>query len=298
MFVVDGTAARILRGTAATLTFQGRDQNGEPADPGTVTVGVTRSDGTVVVAAGTATTAPSTAPSTRTVALTAAQTSQLDVLFATWTVSGTEIAVTRHDVVGGFYYGVDDLRAAEPSTSTDRSVEEVHAVRAHVETLIEQSTGVAFVPRFDVAYLEGNRTCHVVLPRWYLRRFRWIKLWSSNTESSAFTDTACAAIRPDAGGVMRLDHVADGGLVGYMVEVGFEHGMDAPPADVAREALVFARSQGTRGKRSMPEAATSQRLDNGTFITLATPGVGNWHTGIPTVDDMIRRRRRREVQLA
>src|SRR5690606_29128720 len=127
-------------------------------------------------------------------------------------------------------------------------------------TMIEQSTGKAFVPRFDVALLEGNRTCSLVLPRWYLRAVRWVRLWSSNTESTSFTDTACAAIRPDAGGVMRLDQTTHG----YLVEVGFEHGLDAPPADVTREAIRVARSQVHRqNTRALPEAATSQRLENG-----------------------------------
>lgn len=292
MFVVDGTAPRILRGTAATLTFQGRDADGEPADPGTVTVGVTNSAGDTVIAAGTATTATGTL---RTVALTAAQTATLDVLYATWTVSGTAVATTRHDIVGGFYMGIDDLRVAEPSTATSPNLTNFRQARSYVETFIEQACGKAFVPRFDVALLPGNPTCHLTLPRWYVRRVRWLRLWSSNTESTDFTDTACAVIRASADGVLHLDQTT----VGYQVEVGFEHGLDAPPADVQREAIRFARNQTERpGTRALPEAATSLRLDNGSFVTLATPGVGNWHTGITSVDDMIRRYKRREVQVA
>ncbi len=295
MFVVDGTAPRILRGTAATLTFQGRDSDGEPADPGTVTVGVTNSAGDTVIAAGTATTTPAADGTQRTVALTAAQTATLDVLYATWTVSGTAIATTRHDIVGGFYMAIDDLRAAEPSTATAPDLIQFRQARTYVETFIEQACGKAFVPRFDVALIPGNRTCHLTLPRWYVRRVRWLRLWASNTESTDFTDTACAAIRASADGVLHLDQTTDG----YQVEVGFEHGTDAPPADVAREAIRFARNQVHRpATRALPEAATSLRLDNGSFVTLATPGVGNWHTGITSVDDMLRRYKRREVQVA
>lgn len=289
MFVVDGTAQRILRGTSATLTFQGRDADGEPADPGTVTVGVTRSDGSTVIAAGTATTVAGT---TRTVDLTAAQTTTLDVLYASWSVSGTTIATTRHDVVGGFYFGIDDLRGAEPSTATAPDLTEFRRVRSYVETFIEQATRKAFVPRFDVARIEGSRGYDVVLPRLHLRQVRWVKLWSSNTASSTLTPTAVAAIPPDPSGIMRLDQ----STCGYVVEVGFEHGHDAPPADVAREAIRFAREQSNRARtRALPEAATSMRLDNGSFVTLATPGVGNWHTGITSVDDMIRRYSSRRV---
>jgi hypothetical protein len=292
MFVVDGTAPRILRGVAATLTFQGRDSDGEPADPGTVTVGVTRSDGTEVIAAGTATTATGT---TRTVALTAAQTAQLDVLYATWTVSGTEIASTRHDVVGGFYFGIDDLRGAEPSTATSPTLAEFRTIRAYVETLIEQATGTSFVPRFDVAVVDGSVTRDLALPRWYLRDVRWVRLWSSNTIVSTLDSTEIAAMQPSTAGILHLDRVT----AGLRVEVGFEHGTDAPPADVAREAIRFAREQTHRGRtRALPEAATSMRMENGSFVTLATPGVGNWHTGITSVDDMIRRYARSRIGIA
>jgi hypothetical protein len=39
---------RIVRGAPATIRWQGVDQDGESADPGTVTVGVTRADGSVL----------------------------------------------------------------------------------------------------------------------------------------------------------------------------------------------------------------------------------------------------------
>jgi len=63
---------RILRATAASLSWQPLDGDGEPADPGTVTVGVVSSDGATVVAAGTATSGSASDP--RTAALTVAPT--------------------------------------------------------------------------------------------------------------------------------------------------------------------------------------------------------------------------------
>lgn len=294
MFVVTGTAPRILRGTAATLTFQGRDSDGEPANPGTVTVGVTNSAGDTVIAAGTATTTPADATQ-RTFALTAAQTASLDVLYATWTVSGTAIATTRHDIVGGFYFGIDDLRGAEPSTATSPDLVQFRQARSYVETFIEQVTGTAFVPRFDVAMIDGAVPRDLVLPRWYLRAVRWVRLWSSNTIALTLDSTEVEAIQSDTAGILHLDRSTPG----LRVEVGFEHGVDAPPADVAREAIRFARNQTERpGTRALPEAATSLRLDNGSFVTLATPGVGNWHTGITSVDDMLRRYARTRLGIA
>lgn len=291
MFVVDGTAHRILRATPATLAWQGRDADGEPADPGTVTVTVTRSDGTVVLAAGTAT--AGTGAERRTVALTRAQTEQLDVLFATWTVDGVDVATTRHDIVGGYYFDVARLKTIEVG-ATQVTAEQLVGVRAYVETTIEDVTGKAFVPRFDVVRLQGNRTDEVVLPRWYLRRVRWVRLWSDNSESTVLSEARCAAIPANAEGIMHLDMSTRG----YIVEVGFEHGTDAPPFDVEREAVVFARAQINRPNRGLPDAATSLRTQEGAYVTIATPGTGIWHTGIPSVDDMLKRRKRAEVQLA
>lgn len=291
MFVVDGTAQRILRATPATLSWQGRDSVGEPANPGTVTVGVTRSDGTVVVAAGTATVGTGADP--RTVSLTRAQTAQLDVLQATWTVDGVEVATTRHDIVGGYYFDAQRLKTAEAGVS-QADLQQIITVREYVETTIENVTQKAWVPRFDVAHMQGAATHHLVLPRMFVRRVRWVRLWSNNETFIDLPSVDVARIRASSSGVIDMDRSTHL----YWVQIGFEHGTDAPPDDVEREALVFARAQITRPNRGLPEAATSLRTQEGAFVTIATPGTGIWHTGIPSVDDMLERRKRKAVGIA
>jgi hypothetical protein len=136
---------RIVAGTAATLTWQAVDQNGEPADPGTTTVAVSGSAGAVILAAGTSTTAVGT---TRTVAIPA---QDVDDLTVTWT--GADATATGGvDVVGGVYFTVAQLREWERSLSSgqDYTPADVIAKRIETETLFEQRTMQAFVPRFTV----------------------------------------------------------------------------------------------------------------------------------------------------
>ena len=78
--------------------------------PGTTTVAVTGSDGSTILAAGTATTVVGT---TRTVAIPA---QSVDELTAVWT-GATATETTTHDVVGGVYFTAAQLRAAQGVSS-------------------------------------------------------------------------------------------------------------------------------------------------------------------------------------
>lgn len=240
----DGNRQRILRATTATLSWQPLTSEGEPAtvDPGVVTVGVTRSDGTAVIAAGHATSG--TLLEARTVALSAADTAELDILTATWKVGATVVAVTYAEIVGAFMFTVADLRAAQPSTESQGKYtpERIIAARAEVETFFADCTNVAFVPSF--ATWHSNRrssaTCTVTLPRPYLRRVRWARWWTSPTSSTDFTADEVEAINsvlPSDHGTIDLGWAGRGGRI----EVGYEHGLDAPPYDVKRVAMIYCR---------------------------------------------------------
>ena len=153
---VDVSASRVVRGSTATISFQGVDQFGEPADPGVVTVGVVDSFGDLVVAAGSATTGTGSAP--RVFTLTPLQTSQLDVLTASWSSGGAVIGTTRHEIVGGVYVSVAGLRATEPALAEVAEYPSAKLVEAReqVEAMFEDACGRAFVPRFRVDVLSGN----------------------------------------------------------------------------------------------------------------------------------------------
>jgi len=284
--MIGATRQRILRATTANLSWQPQGADGDPADPGTVTVSVTTSDGTELAAAGTATVGSGSNP--RTVELTVAQTAALDVLTATWKVGSTTVATTKHDIVGGFYFTVAEFRGREPSAG-DAGRDDLAAVkqaRAEVEALFESACGMAFVPRFDVDHIR-NVGWEIPLRPW-VRNVRWVRVWYGTglTDYSTLTTSQIAALAPLDSGVI---HLRDYSAEGATVEIGYEHGLDAPPFDVKREAMVAVRAQLHRTTGGTPDRATSMQLGDGTSVTLATPGVGHWHTGIPSVDEVLRR---------
>src|SRR5690349_811749 len=106
---------RILQGTPGTLSQQWTE-DGAPADPGTVTISVTRADGTVLVAVGTGTSGSGTNP--RTFQLTTTHTALLDTLTVTWTSTTKGTLTSYLEVVGGFHFGLGDLRGLSPLDQT------------------------------------------------------------------------------------------------------------------------------------------------------------------------------------
>lgn len=272
---------RIVAGTAATLSWQAADQHGEPADPGTTTVVVTRSAGSTAVASTTAT-EDGTA---RTVALPAAQNTGPDLLAAVWT-GETAAGSTLVDVAGGVYFTVPDLRAHELSVSVDAeySAADVRTQRRIVEDTFERCVGVAFVPRFSIVTPSNGQ-----VPLRAIRSVSWVQLDdSAGTVVTTSLDDYCEISD------QRLMLLAGG-----IAKVGVVHGWDAPPADLWRAAMRYCRHllAGTNPGIDYRPMATIN--PDGSRDQFATPGVANWETGIPEVDVVLndyRRRAQRQVR--
>lgn len=275
---------RVVRATAATIEWQGIDQDGEPADPGTVTIGVTRADGTVVVAPGTATTAVGTK---RTFTLPVSATANLDRLTATWTVSGVVVGTTSVEIVGGVYASVAQIRTADPVVSnlvTDSTDVLKHA-RTAAESLFETVTGVAWVPKFDVVRLDGTGRYEMALPWPQLRRVRWCRIYSTETVYDTLTADQLAAIPADDSGIaVRTDgYVWPAGV--RNVEIAYEHGYDVPPADL-RDALIQTVRANARQFDNGIDPRTTQVVMEGMTATI---GASDDLTGNPAVDATLRR---------
>ncbi len=261
---------RIVAATPATLTWQGIDSNGEPADPGTVTVGVVRADGTVLKAPLTATTGSGTAP--RAVALTAAQTALLDWLTATWTVSGTVVATTVHEIVGGVYMTTAAIRAAEPALADEVKfpTAAVLAARDRTERAFEKECRRAFVPRFYVAAVDARG----ILPQPDIRMVRFV--------------------HNSTGGDLSYTHVAGSRFLDGMSSastVGFEYGYDAPPSDLLEKFARAVRHSLTASGSGVDSRIMSQTTPMGELQRYAVPGLGPWIYAIPDVDQVIGRHR-------
>lgn len=271
---------RILRGVAATLSWQPVDSNGEPAAPaGAVTVAVAASDGTVVLPAGTATAGTGDDP--RTVALTATEAANLDLLTAVWTDAGDlSTYTTLVEVVGGYYFSLADARAADPALSNDTKYpdELLIATRAAVEEEFEAICGVSFVPRFTREVVDASCGLNLTWPE--VRSVRGVAAWDGDTYT-AWTD---------------LDYILTGGdsiitgpfCRGGRYRVDYEHGFDRPPADVKRVALIRLRHLASASLTGIPDRATSFSVAEGGTYRLARAHIMS--TGIDEVDAVLARR--------
>ena len=283
--------SRIVRGAVADLAYQGVDADGEPADPGTVTVQVTRADGTDIKPAGTATSGSGVAP--RTISLTAADTAQLDVLTAAWSISGSVVAVTEHEVVGGVYLSTTQIRSLEPalSSATEYPAAAIVTARQQVEQMFESACNRAFVPRFRVDALSGAGQGSLVLRRPDVRSIRFVRLHNG----VEFEDINVDELRVNELGAIGGYHWPHGFL---NIQVGYEYGLDQPPADLRNAAVQAIRAQVNTFRSGIPDRATSFQPIDGGNVVLATPGLGPWVTGIPAVDEAIKRYRWRDAVVA
>lgn len=229
---------RIVRATAATLSFQGVDSDGEPTNPGTVTIGVVDAAGTEVVAPGTATTGIGDSP--RTFDLSASQTAELGLFTATWTAGGVAVGTTVAEVVGGVYATTAELLelnqglSDQTFTNDDRKAWLI-ARRPAAELQIEEWCKRAFVPRFCVERLHGTGGQALPLSWANLRTVEWVRVHSGTTYTE-FTADEVASIGPNVSGVAIR---GDGGCWPFgknNIEVAYTHGLDRAPRDV-KEAL-------------------------------------------------------------
>lgn len=270
---------RILRGVAATLSWQPVDSDGEAAAPsGTVTVQVTSAGGTEVKPEGTATAGSGSDP--RTVSLTPAETAELDRLTVVWTDDGDDSAATTVvEIVGGFYFTLAEARASDPALANDTkfSTPALLAARAAVEEEFESICGVAFVPRFEREIVDAGFTLNLRWPQ--VRSVRGVADW----DGTAFVSwTDLEYLRSG------VDSIIGGPFVhGVRYQVDYEHGYDRPPAEIKAAALVRLRDRASVPLRGIPDRATSFSVAEGGTYRLDQASLSR--TGIPDVDAALAR---------
>ena len=278
---------RLVAGTAGTLSWQQIDGTGEPANPGTVTVTVTRADGTVLASAqptdGTGTNA-------RTYGLSVAQTAVLDRMSVAWVVSGTTVATTEVDVVAAPWFGNAELRGIETSlTNTEKfDAATITTARLQVEAFIEGLTHRRFVPGYTLETLPGVSGCNLIVRHPDVRRVRSAALLDDPGASATETLTAgeLAAIPSSASGI--VTRYANSWAARW-VRIGYEHGLTVPPPDLKRAAMRLVRELLVNEvKGQVPDNATNfQSSEFGWSAVLVTPGVRGAHTRLPTVNKAI-----------
>ncbi len=269
---------RALVHTPATLTASFYDGGEALVDPGTVTVTITRSDGTVLVAAA-ATVGAGAAARTYTLA---AQT-RLDHLTAVWTgSSGGRKVTTRHEIVGGFYAELAEIRALDAlSNLTSYPTAKLEVARSQAEAKFDEATGAAWVPRHARELLAGDGTARLLLgyrpPR---------SLIAASINGTAVSDLATltllswGAVERDSGVAFPAPTTEPSNVV-----LEYEHGFDRPPDDLKQAFLAYCRYLLMDSRSRIPDRASVMSTDMGTF-TLVTAGFRR-PTGLPEVDAVL-----------
>jgi hypothetical protein len=280
---------RILRGAPATLTYEHLDADGEALDAtGALTVGVTRADGTVVLAPGTATVKPGGSTGRYTVALTAAQTAQLDLLTATWSdaAAPTAARTTVHAVVGAFMFSVAELRAFEKGFDdvAEYPSPKLIAARNHAEDEVERICDRVFVPRYRRVVLDGTGEDTVLTGCSEIRTVRSVREYASTGSATytTFTASQLAGLVPTPDGALRRTdgRVFDFGFGTVVVEL--EHGLTVWGDDLRDAVMTRAADRARRFDSQIPERAARYTGADGFSFDLTIPD--EFSTGIPAVD--------------
>lgn len=273
---------RIVQGASAELPVTFVDQDGDERAPGPVSVHVTRSDGTDVIAAGTAIT-PDGAPL---IPLAPADTAQLDILTAVCTEENGAVVTLVIEVVGGRYFTLLRARSADKVLQALAKYpdEEVKIARNQVERELERITGRSFVPRFTVD--EVDRCAgRVNLTEVDIRSIRWVKA-NGIAYSSNFYELRNNHLVFGSSLGLTPEQSANGPYLGDgpKISIGYEYGWNTPPDDLVEQMLVRLRSKVVENKNGIPSRATTMSDGNGATFGLATAGQRGALTGYPDVD--------------
>jgi hypothetical protein len=268
---------RIQKLTPGTLSQQWAE-DGAVVDPGTVTVGITKADGTVLVAGGTATSGTGSSP--RTFNLTTTHTAALDKLQVTWTSSLKGTLISYVEVVGGFLFGLAEIRAVTPINDTvNYLTADVVDTRTAVEQAIEQACGVAFVPRYALERYSGDGSNTLQL------------LHALPTSIRSVTITGVAFTAPQLADLTMTPSGAIYSTLTYFtwgqnnIVAGYEHGYQEPPMEIRRAALALAKMWLVGRRNPIDDRAITFNAgaDGGTY-SLAVPGRSGSSFGHPDID--------------
>lgn len=260
-------------------------EEGVIVDPGTVTLTLTREDGTVI-ATGQAT--GGTGAAARTFNLTAAtHTVSLDVLRLDW-FSATKGTVTTYvECVGGFLFAISEARALTALTNTTTyPASALILARTLAESALEDACGLPFVPRYFRGRYDGTGDVDLLLPPRPL----------SITSVVVGATTASAGTTLTANELTDLRLYDDGRLynsAGWTegrqnVQVKGTRGYRYPPPRVGRAALMLA-------KRWLVDTSVSDRAtaianaETGTTQFFVTAGIREMVFDVPEANVIVQR---------
>lgn len=282
-------ARRALRGAVnPTIDWQPVDQDGEPANlgdsSGDVTVSVSRSDGTAVAGVGAVTGFGEQTP--RLATLPADAVAAVDWLDVAWSHNGTVLHTEVLEVVGGTIGTHADI-VNDTNLAVDAARPLVLQARRAIEDIATRVMHRSPVPRFFREKLSGCGTSSVAVTWPNVTEVVWGRWWNGSTWTD-FTAAEVAAMTGDDAGIVHWrDGVFPHGV--RNIELGYRHGWTSIPNDLLvelRRAVAHKASQLMTDSTPM-DRATSMSTFDGMNITLATPGVRGWSTGLPDCDEKL-----------
>jgi hypothetical protein len=269
--------ARILQNTPGTIS-QPWYEDGVVVDPGVVTVTITRDDGTVLY---TDAATSGTGTAARTYALTATDTSLLDILTATWESSTKGTQVLQVEVVGGFMFTIAEFRAlgSAYASTTNYPSSRISEVRTEVEQELEAACGIPFVPRYRRETISGDGATVLLIRGWLNGHLPDGTPLTGIIRSATIggVPVTLADVTPDGGGL----YYVGGWARGYRnITVAYEHGAEYVPGPVKRAALLLAKQKITPG--AADDRAINMTNESGTYA-LMQAGVRGHQFSIPAV---------------
>lgn len=225
-------------------------------------------------------------------------------LTVAWEASLAGADVVQTDVVeivGAFYFSLSGARSSDRALADagKYSTAALEEARLEVETECEAICDRAFVPRYARVVLDGTGEPDLVLAHpdpdrtmAHVRRIRAVRMAArADQPFTDFTGAELAALEVAGDGTLRrLDGARFTRGYGNVV-IELEYGLDAPPPDLVRAALVALRSRLHIPNSPIPDRASSFTATEGGTYRLDMPGA--FKTGLPMVDAVYARYSRR-----
>ncbi len=277
----------ILVDTGPTTLTKTWYVDGTATDVGDITIGIVDLDGTVIVAALTATTNNADGTYTYSLAVQA----DVNELVATWTVtSPSQAVVDEIHIIGGRIFTEAELRAHYNSDLSDGTVYTdamLAEARDRVTGEFEQVCNVAFVPTYHRETIPGRGSTILEVDRPYVSQILAATIGTtSQTVADLQPDPTLAYVYHTTSFWSRATHTDP-----LNITISYVHGHSSVPSDIKRAAMILARMQLLKDVtgQGVPEIASAFTDPTGQYTSFgANDMTGRWY-GIPIVDSTLRR---------
>lgn len=279
---------RVLKGNdyKLTHTFYAQDEETATDATGTVTVSVTREDGTVLTG-GTVSVNNGTTGQYDFTLTAATHLGELDELSVRWTATVAGRSVSETDlvkVIGARYFSLSELRSIKGLASTTAFPNKLlQQARDIVEEFIDNFTTHAWVPTYKREVFDGDSTGELFLSETHTRRLIKLTINGTAQTTSAWSLSVSGRIRTD--GTIFIQNIP----ARQNIVVCYEWGDPFPPLDLKKAALTLARHMLLSTDSSIPDRARMLQTEFGMY-QLDTASEDK-PTGLPDVDAVLMRYR-------